>query len=187
MSPSRRPRRSSSAAGRDPTGIRRFAALLAIGACLALVAAGAQAADASVVYLVRHAEKASSGEDPGLTAAGVERATGLARLLRDAGITEVHSTDFRRTRDTAVPLAEALGLEVRIYHWDALDELAASMRRAGGRHLVVGHSDTTPELVGLLGGEPGTPIDEPTEYDRLYIVTLGPDGLVTTTLLRYGM
>jgi hypothetical protein len=52
---------------------------------------------------------------------------------------------------------------------------------------VVGHSDTTPELVGLLGGDPGAPIDEPTEYDRLYVVTLGPDGTVTTVLLRYGL
>jgi 2,3-bisphosphoglycerate-dependent phosphoglycerate mutase len=67
-----------------------------------------------------------------------------------------------------------------------MEALAADMRAAGGRHLVVGHSDTTPELVGLLGGEPGPAIDEPSEYDRLYIVTIGADGAVTSVLLRYG-
>jgi phosphohistidine phosphatase SixA len=139
-----------------------------------------------VIYLLRHAEKAPGGKDPELTEAGRARAQALAHTLGDAGIDTIHSTDFKRTRDTAAPLAERLGLEVRIYDWDAMAELAAAMRCAGGRHLVVGHSDTTPELVGLLGGEPGPPIDEPSEYDRLYVVTLGPRAAVTTVLLRYG-
>jgi hypothetical protein len=49
---------------------------------------------------------------------------------------------------------------------------------------VVGHSDTTPELVKLLGGEPGSPI-APDEYDRMYILTLSADGKASTTLLRF--
>ena len=56
----------------------------------------------------------------------------------------------------------------------------------GGRHLVVGHSNTTPELVTLLGGSPGTPIEEADEYDRLYLVEVSPHGDVGSTLLRYG-
>jgi phosphohistidine phosphatase SixA len=139
-----------------------------------------------VVYLVRHAEKASGGKDPELTEAGRARAQALARTLGDAGIESIHSTDFKRTRETAAPLAHRLGVAVRIYDWDEMEALAAAMRAAGGRHLVVGHSDTTPELVGLLGGEPGPAIDEPSEYDRLYIVTIGADGAVTSVLLRYG-
>jgi broad specificity phosphatase PhoE len=139
-----------------------------------------------VVYLVRHAEKASEGKDPGLPKAGRARALVLARTLGDAGIDTIHSTDLKRTRQTAAPLAERLGLEVRIYDWDEMQALAAAVRAAGGRHLVVGHSDTTPELVGLLGGEPGPAIDESSEHDRLYVVTIGPDGSVTSVLLRYG-
>jgi phosphohistidine phosphatase SixA len=144
------------------------------------------AVHATVVYLVRHAEKASAEKDPELTEAGRARALALARTLGDAGIDTIHSTDFKRTRQTAEPLAERLGLAVRTYDWDEMEALAAAMHAAGGRHLVVGHSDTTPELVGLLGGEPGPAIDEPSEYDRLYVVTIAPDGSVTSTLLRYG-
>jgi hypothetical protein len=59
----------------------------------------------ALVFLVRHAEKQTDGEDPALTAAGRQRALELARLLGESGISEVYSTDFARTRDTAAPLA----------------------------------------------------------------------------------
>ena len=42
------------------------------------------------------------------------------------------------------------------------------LTRDGLRHLVVGHSNTTPPLVELFGGDAGPPIDEASEYDRLY-------------------
>ena len=75
-------------------------------------------------------------------------------------------------------------LEVEIYDHRRLDALIERLRREGGRHLVVGHSNTTPELVAALGGDPVSPIDE-MEYDRLYIVTVTDDG-VSTVLLRFG-
>ena len=57
----------------------------------------------------------------------------------------------------------------------------------GGSHLVVGHSNTVPELVALLGGDGGPPIDEAGEYDRLYVVTLTANGRVRSELRRYGV
>lgn len=141
---------------------------------------------ATVVYLVRHGEKILDGSrDPALKREGLERAARLAEILRDAEVTEVHSSDRIRTRRTAQPVADRQGLPVQIYDPGKLQALAERLRKAPGRHLVSGHSDTTPELVRLLGGAPGAPIHEPTEYDRLYVLVLNEDGSATTVLLRY--
>lgn len=142
-------------------------------------------ADTTTIFLVRHAEKHLDSDDPDLTEAGRQRAAALARALRSVPLDEVYSTDTHRTRQTAAPAAESRSLEVRLYDAD-LARLAARLRERPGRYLVVGHSNTTPELVELLGGEPGPPIDELTEYDRLYLLVLHPDGTSTTLLLRYG-
>ena len=139
----------------------------------------------TVVYLVRHAERAEDGtNDPPVSQAGEERARLLARMLGDAGIERIHSTDYRRTRATAAPLADRLGLQVESYDPRDLRALAARLQTEGGRHLVVGHSNTTPDAVRALGGAPGDPIHE-SEYDRLYIVVVTGDG-VTTELVRFG-
>lgn len=139
----------------------------------------------TVVYLVRHAERAEDGtSDPAISASGRERSALLAEMLRDAGITAIHTTDLRRTRMTGRPTAEASGLTMDVYDPRDLDGFADRLRSTPGRHLILGHSNTTPQLVEALGGDPGTPIEE-MEYDRLYVVTLTDRG-VSTVLLRFG-
>lgn len=138
-----------------------------------------------VVFLVRHAEKIDESVDPDLNPDGYERAGELARVLSDAGIQYIHSSDFKRTRRTAGPLANQLELEIEIYDKWNLHELAEHVEHRGGRHLVVGHSNTTPALVEIFGGEPGSPIEEIFEYDRLYILSFDRNE-VNTVLLRYG-
>lgn len=142
--------------------------------------------DSTVIFLVRHAEKTDGGRDPPLSEAGKIRASGLASMLKNAGIDYIHSTDYRRTRDTAAPVAALLGLQVQIYDPRALEKLAIELRQSPDRHLVVGHSNTTPQTVELLGGDGGPEIDEAGEYDRLYMLTIGADGGVETVLFRYG-
>ncbi len=159
-----------------------------LGLCLLtlLVAAPSVAAQEDVVvYLVRHAERAEDGtDDPPISEAGVERAWLLAEMLKDAGITHIHSTDYKRTLQTGKPLAEASGLEAASYDPRDLGGFAARLRSTPGRHLVLGHSNTTPDLVRALGGDPGEPIEE-FEYDRLYVVVVDTDD-VSTILLRFG-
>lgn len=138
------------------------------------------------IFLVRHGEKAMDAENPALTPAGRARALSLAQTLRSVALDAVYSTDTARTRQTATPTAEAQGLPVRIYDKDELVRLSLQLRQTPGRYLIVGHSNTTPELVAKLGGEPGAAIDEIGEFDRLYVIVLHPDGSVETLLLRYG-
>lgn len=157
---------------------------LAVVGCAPPSEAAAQA-DPVVVYLVRHAERAEDGtNDPPISVEGQTRAEQVASLLRDAGITHIHTTDLKRTRQTGAPTAQAAGLEMLVYNPRDLTGFAETLRATPGRHLVLGHSNTTPDLVEALGGDSSGPIDE-MEYDRLYIVTVTDAG-VSTVLLRFG-
>jgi broad specificity phosphatase PhoE len=149
---------------------------------LASIIPTAAAASATVIYLTRHAEKAADS-DPPLTAKGQTRAQNLAAILKKADIKHIYSTNFRRTMQTAQPLATRLALPVQKYDPAKLADFARELRALPGNSLVVGHSDTTTELLGLLGGAAASPIAE-TEFDRLYQVVISQNGEVTTTLLN---
>ncbi len=186
--------------------MRSKAGTLGLASLLFLALSGPNALSAqeeTVVFLVRHAERADDApknpgaenptgamtsrmmaEDPPLSEAGRDRANLLAAVLRDAGLTHVHSTDYLRTRETARPTAEALGLELSIYDASDLAAFAEELLSTPGNHLVVGHSNTTPQLVGALGGAPG-PAIESLEYDRLYMVIVRGES-TRTILLRFG-
>lgn len=124
------------------------------------------------VYLMRHADTQDSALDPGLTAGGIQRAQGLAQLLRFTDIEVIYSTNYRRSAGTALPLARELGLPVQFY--PALDtaELVADIRQQGRNTLIIGHSNTLEELVNGFGGEL-PPLSE-SGYGDLIQLTLSP-------------
>lgn len=166
--------------------IRRSILGLLAGAWLAACAAGpATPVPETRIFLVRHAER-EKGDDPGLTVDGAARAAALSERLSGEGITEIWSTKTRRTEATAEPLAAALGLTVQPYEAGALQALAENLRQQPGAVLVVGHSNTTGELASAIGAEPGPAIDEKSEFDRLYVIAVGRNGLVRSRIERYG-
>lgn len=123
---------------------------------LLLFGAAAQAMPSEILF-VRHAEKsAERSEDPELSAAGRQRAQQLAGVLAEAGLRHIVTTQWRRTRDTAAPLATRLGLQPQVVATrrgvSHTDEVLALLRGLEGRVLVVGHSNTVPELIAVLGG-----------------------------------
>ncbi len=158
--------------------------LCTLSLAVAMLVPGAVWAEAQVIFLSRHAEKAATGTDPARTTQGQLRAQNVAATLRRAGIKNVYSTAYVRTQQTAAPLASALALPVQTYDAtpSGLAAFAQLLKNQGTDAMVVGHSDTTPELIRLLGGDPGSEIPE-TEFDRLYQVTISPEG-VTTVLLN---
>lgn len=147
----------------------------------------------TTMIFVRHAEKSAlPADDPVLTPAGERRAAELARQLVDAdviaGIDAVYSTPYRRTVDTARPVADALGLEVNIYDPDDNEAvLEAILKKHKGKIiLVVGHSDTLPTLIADLGASKQVPPISDNEYDNMYLVSIPWFGKTKTIRLRYG-
>ncbi len=147
----------------------------------------------TTIIFVRHAEKAAvPEEDPPLSAAGQRRVAELTRQLVDAdvvaGIDAVYTTDFRRTRETARPIADALDLPVNTY--DAADTetvLEDILRDHKGKIvLVVAHSNTVPELIANLGASKKVPPIAEDEYDNLYLISIPWFGKTKTIRLRYG-
>jgi broad specificity phosphatase PhoE len=142
---------------------------------------GLASAEPSAIYLVRHGEKVA-GQDPELSPQGQARANNIAAILHRAGITAIFSTPTTRTRQTAAPLAQRTGLPVQLYDPATPKALVDKVRGLSGAVLVVGHSNTLPELVRLFGGAPGAEIADD-EFDRLYQLLPGADGKVRTILL----
>jgi broad specificity phosphatase PhoE len=151
---------------------------LLLAACTSRPAGG----DGVRFVVVRHAEKVADGSrDPALTAAGQDRAMALARRLADTPVVAVYATGFRRTRDTAAPTALGHGVAVTAY--DANEPaaaFAARLRRAhrSGAVLVVGHSNTAPDIAAALCGCDVPAMDEE-EYTRLMTVHVGRHGGIT--------
>jgi len=138
----------------------------------------------TVIYLVRHAEKMDNSNDAALSSEGRKRAELLSEVLKDAEITHIHSTDFQRTRDTVEPLASLSGIAIQLYDPQHLEVFSENLMKAQGVHLVSGHSNTTPELVKLLGGQ-SSPIQDH-EYDRLYVIVRSVEKTKASILIHYG-
>lgn len=175
---------------------RRRAQLIVIYALIAVGLAWFFESQATTtVVFVRHAEKAVvPADDPGLSEAGQRRAAELARQLVDAdvvpgvGVDAIYSTPFRRTVETARPVADALDLQVMTY--DAADTeafLETVVREYKGKIiLVVGHSNTLPAMIGNMGASKNVPPIADDEYDNIYLVSIPWFGKTKTIRLRYG-
>lgn len=142
--------------------------LLMLLSSLAISAAHADA----TFYLVRHAEKQNDGtKDPHLTEQGHLRAESLAQQLSLAKVSKIYSTNYHRTQETAKPLSDVLGVSVEAYNSSNLEKFARALKTETGNVLIVGHSNTTPQLATLLSGQDVDAIDE-SEYENLYQVVL---------------
>ena len=127
-------------------------------------------ATGATIYLVRHAEK-QSGDDPDLSPAGQLRAARYADYFRALGVSRVFSSDFRRTRNTAAPLLELIGEQIEIYN-NRIEDLDIDFCESADSILIVGHSDTTPQLAARLSETEVLPMDN-SEYDVGYKVLCG--------------
>lgn len=143
-------------------------------------------------------------------AVGTDRADALVKVAKDAGVTAIYTTEFCRTAQTAQPLARQLGvplfvqdnglsgdqlsgcdpaIDVPIERLPiAIDTIAELIDKilaenSGRVVLVVGHSNTVPQMIEELGVAPLCPDYFPfsrdgscnipdAQFDNLFIVTV---------------
>jgi broad specificity phosphatase PhoE len=147
----------------------------------------------TTIIFVRHAEKATEpADDPGLSEAGQRRVAELTRQLVDAdvvaGIDAVYATAYNRTQETARPIADALDLPINTYDASDTETVLATILKdhKGKIILVVGHSNTVPELIANLGASKKVPPIHEGEYDNIYIISIPWFGKTKTIRLRFG-
>lgn len=131
-----------------------------------------QAQETTMLYLIRHAEKADASKDTELSEAGKERAEKWKAYFSDKAIAAIYTTPYKRTNATAAPLAEMLKLNIILYNPSQLDLKAIAESHKGKSVLIVGHSNTLPNHVNkLLNTEKYSEIDE-SEFGTLYTIII---------------
>lgn len=175
--------------------LKKYFCLIIFVATAFAVSATAQDAGPTIVIVVRHAEKQTDegNPDPSLSEQGKRRAQALARALEDAGVSAIYTTQFKRAKEMAQPLVERLKIPVTPvevtaanfngYSAALVKEILA--KNAGKTVLVVGHGNTVPQIVQSLGGKLPPPIDELTEFNRLYVVIVSKSGATKVVSATY--
>ena len=129
------------------------------------------------IYLVRHAEKQLDGSgNPALSECGKQRAGEMAKIFGSIKFDSVYSTNYLRTRGTAQPTADEQQLKVKQYDPRKLEEFAFALKERRRDVLVVGHSNTTAVLAGLLTGDKSFATFDESIYDRIYQIVLSDSG-----------
>lgn len=162
-----------------------WAGLIGLACLLPPLTAGAEP---SLVVLVRHAEKsAEPADDPALSPAGQQRAAALVQAMEHADVTAIITTQLRRTRETAQPLAQQLGIKpivVMAHRGESAAHVAAvvaAVRQQTGTVLVIGHSNTVSAIAEALGS-PRLPDFCETSFGLALV--LQPKARDATSLLR---
>jgi broad specificity phosphatase PhoE len=167
---------------------RKIAYPILIVCCIAIIIIGYRCwfNPVTTIILVRHAEK-GFGQDPPLTDLGHKRAGALGHAVSSAGVNAIFVTEFLRTQQTADSAAALLGLIPETIPANSVDELVNRIKsdHQGEVVLVVGHSDTVPQIIQGLGIS-SPPAIPGTEFDNLFIVHRHKYGPHLLTHLRYG-
>ncbi|MDH3418104.1 MAG: histidine phosphatase family protein [Gammaproteobacteria bacterium] len=185
---------------RTPSGTKRRRSRLVpiviyVLVCLGLAWFFESQATTTIIF-VRNADveaAAAANGDPVLSVLGRRRAELLADALQDidvvAGVDAIYASEFRRTQQTAAPVARRLELDVRITDPYQIETFMGQLLREhkGEIVLVVTHGDILAPLVEELHGSKNIPAMDDVSDDNIYIVTIPWFGKVKTLRLHYGL
>ena len=131
-----------------------------------------------VYHVVRHLHTPEGQRDPDLLPEGQAAAQRLAAMLASEPPAIIYVSDYKRTRQTAAPIAARLGLTPVVYDPADTPALVARVRQGPWPVLIVGHSNTVPDIVAGLGGTRPAPLTHPDFGD---VWRIAADGATTRT------
>ncbi len=143
--------------------------------------------EVTTFILIRHAEILDDSNDPGLTEEGIARTERLIEMLSVLDLDRVYTTNFNRTTQTALPVAESQDLALSTYggfdHNFVIDDILDNEK--GGIVFIVGHANTTPNFLNALSGT--TDYNQIAEdvFDNFYIVNTRSKGDSEVVHLKY--
>jgi phosphohistidine phosphatase SixA len=160
----------------------RYRQRLTAGCFASLLLSTSALANTYQLFLVRHAEKAATSPDPELSECGQQQAQALATLLKDVQLPQLFHTSYQRTTKTAAALLQP-GRTMQSFEPGKLTEFSKQLQQAEQSAVIVGHSNTTPELAALLSGKDIAPMSEQ-EYGVIYQLTFHNNQLLSLNKLQ---
>jgi phosphohistidine phosphatase SixA len=147
-----------------------------------------------VVFALRHADRTPADD---LSPAGQQRATLLARMLAESGVSIAYRSDAVRAARTLEPLKQALGAALTIEEVGFpgpsgkelhIAKIVNSIKSLPANAIVavVSHSNTVGPILEGLGSGPIATIKE-TEFDKLFVLFIGAEGPPNLVMMRYGL
>jgi broad specificity phosphatase PhoE len=131
-------------------------------------------------YFARHAEK-QNGADPELTATGNKRAAEWVNYFFVKNVDHVLSSDTKRTRATAAPLARAQKVETEIYDVSSVTGKSLLEQYRGKTVVLYGHSNTIHNYVNDLQSDTTYAELDESDFDTFFIVRIDENGNTSAT------
>lgn len=140
------------------------------------------------IYILRHTEKEDDiSENPPLSEAGKTRARYWKQVLANIDINQIYTTDLERNIQTAATLAENYHVKPEMYYPLSFDVVKFINEIKGQKVLIIGHSNTIPDMVNrLIGGSIYPPMSH-TDYEKLFLITINANGDTSSSLLNIEM
>lgn len=140
------------------------------------------------LVLVRHAEKAKeAGDNPNLSEEGFARAEKLKDILLPLSPDRCYVTSYKRSVLTSMPLAKAIkrpNMHYKPEDYYTLFDLIFKEHNTQ-KSVIVGHSNTIPEMLNLLVGEKRYDDLAEDAYSRMFVVRSKGLGESEVTELKF--
>ncbi|MGJ8685190.1 MAG: SixA phosphatase family protein [Nonlabens sp.] len=128
-------------------------------------------------YFIRHAEKRSDqGSDPELTEQGKKRAEAWVNYFFLKNVDHIISSDYKRTRETAAPLAAAHDMDVEIYDVRNTKAMDLLKKYRGKTVVLFGHSNTINGYTNELQNDSVYNALDDNDYDHYFYARVSESG-----------